>query len=399
MSESTAVVAFSGGLDTSFVVPFVREQYGVETVVTCTVDIGGLSEERLHMIAKRSREVGADKHVTIDGRREFYDQVIKYFIFGNVSRDGYPLCAQAGRLTQVSKCLELCRAEAAEFLVHGCTGTGSDQFRFDLVVSVLGGGIKSLAPVRDLGITQEKKCEFLRERGIVVDDNWECSYKVSLWGNWIGGKKMHSASALLAEEDWLTKADPDIGSGTVELSFEQGEITSARSPWGNANDVIDILELIGHIGSKFGIGRHYHVDTGIPGRKGRFAYESPVADILYEAHRALERITLSESQISGKRAISEEFGRLVHGARYFDPYFDDLKAFLAHTQKRVTGDCLVHLGNGTIKAVTVKSPFDLLSAGGELVFNPSEGSRGASLLHGLEQLLYRSLKEPGSNDL
>jgi argininosuccinate synthase len=397
MSESTAVVAFSGGLDTSFVVPFVREQYGVETVITCTVNIGGLSDERLHMIAKRSKEVGADKHVTIDGRKEFYDQVIKYLVFGNVSRDGYPLCAQAGRLIQVSKCIELCRSEAAEFLVHGCTGMESDQFRFDVIISALGGGVKSLAPVRDLGITREKKREFLRERGIGVDDNWECSYKVSLWGNWIGGKQMQSASALLAEEDWLSKVDPDIGSGALELSFEQGEVTSVRSPWGNANEVIDILELIGHIGSKFGIGRHYHVETSIPGRKGRFAYESPAADILYEAHRSLEQVTLTELQISGKKMISEDFGRLVHGARYFDPYFDDLKAFLAHTQKRVTGDCLVYLSSGAIKAVTAKSPFDLLSAADEFDGHTGEDARGASLLYGLEQLLYRSVSEPGSN--
>jgi argininosuccinate synthase len=395
---SKAVIAFSGGLDTSFLVPYCREAYGIDEVITCTVNTGGFDSAEAEKIAARSKEVGADRHIYLEAAQEYYDQIIKYLIFGNVSRDGYPLCVSSERLIIAQKVLEKCRETGATFFIHGSTGAGNDQYRFDVVVQVLGKGeIDYKAPIREFGITRAFSTDYLRKRSINVPEKTSTySYNPGLWGVSIGGAETLTSEGLIPDDAWYSQPDPKMKDGTVLISFTKGEVTKLEFEGQTLTDPVDIIRRLAKIGNSYGIGRHYHVGTSIPGKKGRLAYESPAADILYEAHRTLEKVVLSQAQVTGKKPLSESFGQLVHEAKMFDPYLLDLKAFLESTQRRVTGTCRVRLAPGMIKAVTVSSPFDLLSIKDSTYGESSNAysgadAAGAVLLHGFEQKLYHSL--------
>lgn len=401
---SKALIAFSGGLDTSMLVPYVREKYGITDVVTCTVDTGGFSKEEMNTIAARAKEVGANDHVAIDASKEFYDEIIKYMIFGNVSRDGYPLCVGAERLIQARGAVETARQKNIDVIVHGSTGAGNDQYRFDLVAYVLGQGddkhapLKIMAPIRGDAIKREFSQQFLKDRQITVSDKTAYSYNIGLWGLSIGGKETHTAQGLVPEEAWYSQIDPSISSKVVEIDFEGGEPVALRADGKKYDGPIEVIRALAKIGGYMGIGRHYHVGTSIPGKKGRLAYESPAADILYEAHATLEKLTMTQAQIFFKKQVANEFGRLIHEAKFFDPLLDNLRAFLTSSQERVTGTCTVHLKPGRIEAVAVDTPYDLLSAAGSLYgeyadFYSAPDAEGSSKINAYEQVIYRGLKD------
>lgn len=399
-----ALIAFSGGLDTSMLVPYVKETYGISEVVTCTVDTGGFSKAEMDTIAQRAKEVGSNEHFAIDASKEFYNEIIKYLIFGNVSRDGYPLCVGAERLIQARGAVEMARSKGIDVIVHGSTGAGNDQYRFDLVAYVLGQGandanqspLKILAPIRGDAIKREFSQNFLKERGISVSDKTDYSYNIGLWGLSIGGKETHTAQGLVPEEAWYSQIDPSISSKVVEIDFEAGEPLALRADGVDYNGPIEVIRALAKIGGYMGIGRHYHVGTSIPGKKGRLAYESPAADILYEAHATLEKLTMTQAQIFFKKQVANEFGRLIHEAKFFDPLIEDLRAFLSSSQKRVSGTCKVHLKPGRVEAVAVNTPNDLLSAAGSLYgeyadFYSAQDAVGSSKINAYEQVIYHGL--------
>lgn len=402
---TTALVAFSGGLDTSMLVPYIKEKHGIENVITCVVDTGGFSDVEMAAIAARAKEVGATEHIEVRAAQEFYDEIIKYLIFGNVSRDGYPLCVGAERLIQARGAVRVAREKNIDVVVHGSTGAGNDQYRFDLVAYVLGQGdaaqnipaIKIMAPVREEGIKREFSQNFLRERNISVSEKTAYSYNVGLWGLSIGGKETHTAEGLLPEDAWYSQVDPARTHETVEIDFEQGQPVKLRHDGREEKGPIAVISTLARLAGSMGIGRHYHVGTSIPGKKGRIAYESPAADVLYEAHIALEKLTLTQSQIFFKKQVGTEFGRLIHEAKFFDPFIDDLRAYLASSQARVTGTCTVYLKPGRVDAVTVKTPYDLLSAAGSLYgeyadFYDANDARGSAKINAYEQVIYHGLK-------
>jgi argininosuccinate synthase len=324
----------------------------------------------------------------------FYDEIIKYMIFGNVTRDGYPLCVGSERLIQARESMQVALENDAEYLIHGSTGAGNDQYRFDLVIHVLGGGkIKPLAPVREHNIKRTFSQNYLKERGVSVSDKAAYSYNVGLWGVSIGGKETLVSDGLIPEDEWYTQIDPALENETLKIEFEKGEVKKLTHRSVTKKKPVEILQYLADIGGRMGIGRHYHVGTSIPGKKGRLAYQSPAADILYAAHSTLEKLTLSQSQIFFKKNIANEYGRLVHEAKIFDPLLEDIKAFLQSSQRRVTGECTVHLTRGTIAAVTAKSPFDLLGAGGSEYGEFSDAytgqqAEGSALINAYEQSLY-----------
>ncbi|NDC37564.1 MAG: argininosuccinate synthase [Proteobacteria bacterium] len=394
---TTAVVAFSGGLDTSFIVPYCREVYGVKKVVTCAVNTGGFTVAESEAIAKRSKEVGADQHFYRDGSEDYYRDIIKYLIFGNVSRDGYPLCVGSERLVIAQKVLEVCKEVGADLFIHGSTGAGNDQYRFDVSAQVLGGGkVICKAPVREFGISRQVSTEYLRKRGVTVTEKTTSySYNPGLWGVSIGGKETLTPEGLIPDDAWYSKPDPQAQNIELTLAFEHGEVAELQCGNEKITNPIDIIRKITQLGNGFGIGRHYHVGTSVPGKKGRLAYESPAADIIYEAHRTLEKIVLTQFQITGKKQVAEAFGQLVHEAKVFDPYLEDLKAFLHSSQRRVTGVCKLMLTQNAIKSVIASSPFNLLAVKGSTYGEVSDAYSGAdaaghALLHGYEQKLYHS---------
>ena len=393
------VVAFSGGLDTSMLVPYVREHYGLENVVTCVVDTGAMTDEIKDEVTKRADEVGSDEHVCIDAAQDYYDEIIKYSIFGHVSRDGYPLSVGSERLIQAREIIKFAKDRGIDLVANGCTGAGNDQYRFDLVAQVLGGGIDTITPVREHGIKREFSVKYLQDRGISVSDKAKYSYNAGLWGVSIGGDETHTAQGLIPEEAWYSQPDTarqgELGD-TIEIAFEKGEPVALKTKEGNVTGALDVIRKLGEIGSAYGIGRHYHVGTSIPGKKGRIAYESPAADILYEAHRTIEKHVMTQTQISFKKNVADEFGRLIHEAYFFDPLLDDLKAYLAQSQSRVSGVTTVHLKPSVIAAVTVDTPYDLLAGSGSVYGEFSDAydardAEGSAKIHGYEQAIYQSL--------
>lgn len=401
-----AIVAFSGGLDTSMLVPYIKEKYGFDTVVTCIVNTGGMGVDDIAGVAARAKEVGSDEHIYVDASQDFYEEIIKYLIFGNVTRDGYPLCVGSERLIQAREVVKAARQKEINVIVHGSTGAGNDQYRFDLVAYVLGqkdqhknlNEISILAPVRDDEIKREFSQNYLREKNISVSEKTAYSYNVGLWGTSIGGKETHTSDGLLPENAWYSAINPELNDVKLELDFVEGEPVSLSHDGQDIKGAIPIIKYLANIGGAMGIGRHYHVGTSIPGKKGRVAYESPAADILYEAHSTLEKVTLTQQQIFFKKQVANEFGRLVHEAKFFDPLLDNLKAFLQSSQSRVTGTCKVYLKNGFIGAVTVQSHNDLLSASGSLYgeyadFYSAQDALGSSKINAYEQVIYHKIEK------
>ncbi len=397
---SIAVIAFSGGLDTSFLVPYCREAYGIEKIITCTVNTGGFGSSEAETIAKRSKEVGADKHIYVEAADKFYEHIIKYLIYGNVTRDGYPLCVSAERPVIAKEVLDICEKEDANFFINGSTGAGNDQYRFDVATQVMGGGkIIPKSPIREFDITRTFSADYLRNHGIsITEKKTTYSYNVGLWGISIGGGETHKADGLIPEEAWYSQPDPYATEAVLDITFEQGNLVELSYEGQKTTGEVAIIQRITEIGNRFGYGRNYYLSTTTPGKKGRIAFESPAADLIYEAHKRLEAIVMTQFQITGKKQIAETFGILLHEAKTYDPYMDDLKAFLVSSQKRVTGTCRVILVPGRIKAVLVTSPYDLLKADGAVYGEFSKAYTGAdaagsALLHGFEQKLYHALEK------
>ena len=392
------VIAFSGGLDTSFLAAYAREQYSLDKVITCTVNTGGFSSEEVEQIAKRSKECGADEHVNIEAEEEFYDSVIKFLIFGNVTRDGYPLSVGSERLIQASKALEVCNQHQGQFVFHGSTGAGNDQFRFDTAIHVLGqGAVQCIAPIREHNFSREHTTAYLKERGIEVSSkNTNYSYNVGLWGVSIGGTETHSSTGLIPEEAWYSKPDVDAKNTSLKITFDKGEPVSVEVDGKSVSGAVPVIKKCIEVGNRFAIGRKYHVGTSIPGKKGRLAYEAPAAELIYEAHRTLEKLVLTQAQIHAKHFLGSELGRLVHEAKFFDPYLQDLQAFLESTQRRVSGQATLYIEPGRIAATTADSKYNLLAAKGAL-YGETAGAysgaqaEGAAKVYALEQMLYHQL--------
>jgi argininosuccinate synthase len=252
--------------------------------------------------------------------------------------------------------------------------------------------------VREQGIKREFSQNYLRERDITVSEKTAYSYNVGLWGVSIGGKETHTSDGLIPEEAWYGKMDASITSKKVEITFEQGQPVKMNCDGQNYEGPVAVIRALGMIGASLGVGRHYHTGTSVPGKKGRLAYESPAADILYEAHSSLEKATLTQPQIFFKKTVATEFGRLIHEAKFFDPLLEDLRAFLDSSQRRVSGVCTVHLKPGRVEAVAVKSPYDLLSATGSVYgeyadFYSAQDAEGSSRINAYEQVIYRGVKE------
>jgi argininosuccinate synthase len=398
--NNTAVIAFSGGLDTSFLVPFAREKYGFEKIITCTVTTGGFSHEELERIAKRSKEVGADEHVVVRAENEFYDSVIRYLVFGNVTRDGYPLSVGSERLIQAKRVVELAIQRGCTHVLHGSTGAGNDQYRFDVAIQVFSQNkVTCVTPIREWNISRDESTAFLKEKGISVSEKTtKYSYNAGLWGVSIGGAETHTSTGLIPEDAWYSKPTSTLPHQSCTLEFTKGVLSKLTVADTSITEPIAAIQKITELGNQFAIGRHYHTGTSIPGKKGRIAYESPAADIIYEAHRTLEKITLTQLQISAKKQIAEAYGMLIHEARFFDPYRQDLEAFLQSSQKRVTGTCTVELAHGFIKSVVADSPFNLLAAKGATYgemssFYDGRDAIGSTKVYGFEQYLYHYLND------
>jgi argininosuccinate synthase len=357
------VLAFSGGLDTSFCIPWLRERRGCE-VVTVSVDTGGLDEAGRARIAARAKELGAVEHHTVDARDAFFEETLRYLVMGNVLRGHlYPLCVGAERTLQARKVAELAQKLGASAIAHGSTAAGNDQVRFEVALRTLAPGLVIIAPIRDEGFSREYEIEWLQDRGFAVNAAKSLySINLGLWGCTIGGKETTDTVEPLPEDAWvLTRGafESPWPPRRIELGFEGGVPCSLD---GEPMSPVTLIEKLTRLAGAYGIGRGIHLGDTIFGMKGRVAFEAPAAAVLITAHRELEKLVLTARQQRVKDSVSAIYGDLVHEAQSLEPACRDIEALFLSTQERVTGRVTVKLQPGSLFVEGVISPFSLRNA-------------------------------------
>lgn len=364
LMSSPIALAFSGGLDTSFCVPYLKEATG-RPVHTVTVDTGGFSEAESEEIAARSAELGATGHEFVDARADLWGRVLQYLVKGNVLRGGvYPLCVGPERVVQAEALAEAARRLGATAVAHGSTGAGNDQIRFDAALRLLADDLEILTPIRELTLSREASTAYLRERGFEVQAKTaEYSINRGLWGTTIGGKETHATDGVLPEAAWPDTVAPASAPDEprrLTVRFEAGVPVAVD---GEALGPVALVERLNREGAAHGVGRGIHVGDTILGIKGRIAFEAPAALTLIDAHRELEKLVLTQLQLVQKASLGDLYGRLVHEGLFFDPVCRDLEAFLDSTQQRVTGDVTVEWFKGSIRVLGAASPHSLFDTG------------------------------------
>ena len=357
------LLAFSGGLDTSFLVPWLKETCD-RPVVTVTVDTGGIDAAAAAMLAERSHALGAAGHHLVDARARYFEQVIRYLIMGNVRRgQSYPLCVGAERSIQARTLAEMAVELGTGTVAHGCTAAGNDQVRFEVALRTLAPGLESLAPVRDHAFKRAEQLAFLEQRGLPVPP-YGAAYSVNrgLWGVTIGGKETLTSLDSIPEQAWVLSQDafsaPRAPARHV-VGFQRGVPCTVD---GDTLGPVEAIERIESLAAPFGIGRGVHLGDTIIGTKGRVAYEAPAAEVLLVAHRELEKLTLTARQQRAKESLASLYGDLVHEGQNLDPVCRDIEALFESSQQRVTGTVRLLLRPGSVFVEGVESPHSLMKA-------------------------------------
>ncbi len=362
-AASPILLAFSGGLDTSFLVPWLKETCG-RPVVTLTVDTGGIDADAAKVLEERSKALGAAGHLLVDARRTYFDQVLKFLVMGNVRRGQlYPLCVGAERAIQAQTLATEARRLGTTTVAHGCTAAGNDQVRFEVALRTLAPGLEALAPVRDQAFKRPEQLKFLQERGLPVPP-FGAAYSINrgLWGVTIGGTETLTSIGSIPEHAWVLSAEAFTNPRAPErhvVGFERGVPCSVD---GQDMDPVAAIERLEAIGAPFGIGRGIHLGDTIIGTKGRVAFEAPAAEILLTAHRELEKLTLTARQQRIKETLAAPYGDLVHEGQNLDPVCRDIEALFDSSQQRVTGTVTVLLRPGSLFVEGVASPHSLMKA-------------------------------------
>lgn len=356
--KEKVVLAFSGGLDTSFCAKYLSEEKEYE-VHTAVANTGGFSDEDLKVIEDKAFRLGAKTHVAIDVTQEYYEKSIKYMVFGNVLRNGtYPISVSSERIFQAIAIINYAKEIGADYVAHGSTGAGNDQVRFDLTFDVLAPNIKILTPTRDMMLTRENEINYLKEHGFEADfKKMEYSINKGLWGTSIGGKETLKSEQTLPEEAYPSQIEKQ-GEETVTIDFENGEICAVNEQK-NDNKVLLINQLEA-IAGKYGIGRDMHIGDTIIGIKGRVGFEAAAPLLIINAHKMLEKHTLTKWQQYWKDQLGNWYGMFLHEAQYLEPVMRDIEQFLQSSQQNVTGKVIVKLRPYSYMLVGVESTFDLM---------------------------------------
>lgn len=363
MSASPIVLAFSGGLDTSFCVPWLSEKYQ-RPVVTLTVNTGGIDAAQAAALKRRAEALGAERHLLVEARGQFFDEVIRHLIAGNVRRGHtYPLCVGAERGVQAAILARTAQELGSDTVAHGCTAAGNDQFRFEMAMRALAPEITVLAPVRDESFQRREQIAYLADRGAPeLPAGGDYSINRGLWGVTIGGRETLTSAGSIPESAWVLSAgalENPLPAEPHELDFESGLPVA----WdGEATPPVNLIEMLETAGGRFGIGRGIHLGDTVLGSKGRVAYEAPAAEILLCAHRELEKLTLGGAQMRVKDTLAPIYGDLVHEGRQLDPVCRNIEAFFDSSQRRVTGRVHLELRPGAVWVRGVESPCSLLAA-------------------------------------
>lgn len=385
--QSPIILAFSGGLDTSFCVPWLKENYGRDVITAC-VDTGGIDAQAARALEERALALGAVEHVLIDAKQEFFDTVIRYLIAGNVLRgQAYPLCVGAERGLQAERLAKIATERGATTVAHGCTAAGNDQVRFEVALRTLNPDLVSLAPVRDNSWVREEQLQYLQENGLPLPPQGsDYSINRGLWGITIGGRETLTSENSIPESAWVLSANAFSEPRAMSqhtLDFVGGVPVALD---GETLAPVALIEKLEVLAGSYGIGRGIHLGDTVLGTKGRVAFEAPAAVTLITAHRELEKLVLSAQQARIKDSVAAVYGDLVHEGKQLDLACDDIEALLASSQKRVTGTVNVTLRPGQLFVDGVSSPYSLLAAT-KGVYGESAGEWTASDAVGYARIL------------
>tara|TARA_B100000401_G_C52793064_1_gene714446 strand:+ start:439 stop:1623 length:1185 start_codon:yes stop_codon:yes gene_type:complete len=352
------VLAYSGGLDTSYCLKmFAEDKYEVHAI---TIDTGGFSEVEKNNIKKRAISIGAKKYISIKSKQSYYEQIIKYLIYGNVLRNNnYPLSVSAERIIQAIEIIKYAKKNKIKKIAHGSTGAGNDQVRFDMIFQILAPEIKIITPIRDGNISRKEEINFLEQKGVKI--KWsEAKYSINrgLWGTTIGGDETLTSNKSLPETAFF-KISPKNDFKKISLTFYQGEVFKIN---GEKMTPIKIIEKISSLCAEYGIGRDIHVGDTIIGIKGRVGFEAGGPLVIIKSHHLLEKHTLTKWQQFQKEQISSFYGMLLHEGQFLDPVVRDIEAFLKSSQKNVSGEVLITLYPKRFELEGINSKNDLMSS-------------------------------------
>ncbi len=361
--QTPIVLAYSGGLDTSFLVPWIAEHHR-RPVITVTVDTGGIDAAAARTLRERALALGAIAHHQVDARADYFEQVLRFLIMGNVRRGQlYPLCVGAERVMQAQTIARMAHTLGSSTVAHGCTAAGNDQVRFEVALRTLAGDLDIVAPVRDRAFKRSEELEYLQQRGLPVPP-FGAAYSINrgLWGVTIGGQETLSSGGSIPESTWVLSRDAFTRPATSarhRVGFERGRPSALD---GQGMDPVALIERLEQLAAAFGIGRGIHLGDTIIGTKGRVAFEAPAAEVLLTAHRELEKLVLTPRQQRIKDSVAAPYGDLVHEGQLLDPVCRDIEALLASSQARVSGEVHVLLRPGSLFIEGVQSPYSLMAA-------------------------------------
>jgi argininosuccinate synthase len=358
--KQKVVLAFSGGLDTSYCAKYLGQERGLE-VYSAIVQTGGFSASELQQIEAKAYHLGVAKHVVLDDTEDYYQKCIRYMVYGNVLRNQtYPLSVSAERVFQALAIVRYAKEIGADYIAHGSTGAGNDQVRFDLVFQIAAPHIGIITPIRDMRLSREQEIDYLRQHG--VDGNWtKAQYSINqgLWGTSVGGKETLTSDQFLpsgAFPSQLSATEPR----EIELTFERGEAVALDGD--RTGGPVGVIQRLIALASAYAIGRDIHVGDTIIGIKGRVGFEAPASLILIKAHHTLEKHVLTKWQAYWKEQLGNWYGMLLHEGQYLDPAMRNIEAFLADTQQNVSGTVRVRLAPYQFQVLGIESPHDLMAS-------------------------------------
>ncbi len=381
--KKTAALAFSGGLDTSYCVLALR-QAGWR-VATVTAQTGGFDAAEVARIEARAKELGVERHRTVDARPALFDRVLSHLIRGNVLKGSrYPLSVAAERVVTAEAVAAAALEEGAAALAHGSTGAGNDQIRFDIAFAALAPDLPVLTPIRDGNLQRDATANALRAAGFRVEAKTQ-TYSVNqgLWGTTVGGGATHDPSAEIPPEVYGDRVPPPERPLDVTIDFERG-LPVGRD--GKRRGAVALLTDLNETGTLYRVGRGIHVGQTILGFTGRIAFAAPAALILIEAHRELTKLTHTAEQLRAVDALAATYGTLLHEGRFWDPVMRDIEAFLEHADRRANGSVRVRLHPHRFEIVSAGSP-DALGARSGARYGESSGGWGAEGPKGFSHFL------------
>lgn len=392
------VIGFSGGLDTSYCVKYFTDELNYE-VHSVIINTGGFSVEELAQIEAHAMALGVTSHKTVDATTSYYDNIVKYLVYGNVLKNNtYPLSVSAERVSQAIHIAEHVKEIGADAVAHGSTGAGNDQVRFDMIFHIMIPGIEIITPIRDKQLSRQEEIDYLISKGVDMDfEKSVYSINKGLWGTSVGGKETLTSNGMLPESAWptqLSKEQPE----NVVLHFVKGDLTGVNDE--TFEHPVQAIQYLQNLAGGFAIGRDVHVGDTIIGIKGRVGFEAAAPVLIIKAHHALEKHVLTKWQLTLKSQLADFYGNWLHEGQLLDPVMRDIEAFLTSAQAHVTGKVFLNLMPYRYQVTGIESAFDLMSSKfgkyGEMNTGWSgEDVRGFSKIFGNQTAIYLAIKNQG----